>query len=256
MIRGEQGEAAVITVNGQEGDIHTRIQNGDKVVLVPSTAGEAAHPLLEKLPEMAQQVHITVSGIQVVLPRQAYVNGQRQLGSYEIHNGDEIRIQNWYTVEQVAQYADIPIQGRILVNDAPAKTDTRVYEGFDVRFEQGGGEEESVENSSPVPESWEDLAEDTGEPDETPEDIGQDTEDTHGAAARTEGAADALQVVVNQQPVTLRGKKEYVFVDIFDFYEFDLGNSQGRSIVTLLNGRPAQHFEELHGGDNIKIYWT
>ncbi|MFG6355899.1 MAG: rod shape-determining protein [Acetatifactor sp.] len=294
MIRGEQGEAAVITVNGQEGDIHTRIQNGDKVVLVPSTAGEAAHPLLEKLPEMAQQVHITVSGIQVVLPRQAYVNGQRQLGSYEIHNGDEIRIQNWYTVEQVAQYADIPIQGRILVNDAPAKTDTRVYEGFDVRFEQGGGEEESVENSSPVPESWEDLAEDTGEPDETPEDIGQDTEDTHGAVARTEGAADAmtqkgetgrtqshdqshgaavqaqshgavvqhqggiheLQVVVNQQPVTLRGKKEYVFVDIFDFYEFDLGNSQGRSIVTLLNGRPAQHFEELHGGDDIKIYWT
>ncbi len=64
-----------------------------------------------------------------------------------------------------------------------------------------------------------------------------------------------LQVVVNQQPVTLRGKKEYVFVDVFDFYEFDLGNSGGRSIVTLLNGRPAQHFEALHQGDVINIYW-
>lgn len=263
MIRGEQGEAAVITVNGQEGDIHTRIQNGDKVVLVPSTAGEAAHPLLEKLPEMAQQVHITVSGIQILLPRQAYVNGERQLGFYEIQNGDEIRIQNWYTVEQVAQYADIPLQGRILVNDAPAKADTKVYEGFDVRFEPGNDEErESEELGSPEPASWEDLEEDNEEPDEDFADPfraqgnGAGSKQNRDEAAGTQDGIRQLQVVVNQQPVTLRGKKAYVFVDIFDFYEFDLGNSQGRSIVTLLNGRPAQHFEELHDGDDIKIYWT
>ncbi len=263
MIRGEQGEAAVITVNGQEGDIHTRIQNGDKVVLVPSTAGEAAHPLLEKLPEMAQQVHITVSGIQILLPRQAYVNGERQLGFYEIQNGDEIRIQNWYTVEQVAQYADIPLQGRILVNDAPAKADTKVYEGFDVRFEPGNDEErESEELGSPEPASWEDLEEDNEEPDEDFSDPfraqgnGAGSKQNRDEAAGTQDGIRQLQVVVNQQPVTLRGKKAYVFVDIFDFYEFDLGNSQGRSIVTLLNGRPAQHFEELHDGDDIKIYWT
>lgn len=288
MIRGEQGEAAVITVNGQEGDIHTRIQNGDKVILTSSTAGEAAHPVLDKLPEMAQQVHITVSGIQIVLPRLAYVNGERQLGSYEIQNGDDIKIQNWYTVEQVAQYADIPIQGRILVNDAPAKADTKVYEGFDVRFEPGDGEEEGTsEYGSSEPESWEELAEDI---EETDDDVNQNLEDArervqeakaaeadrtravadaykaqgsgagrtrdHDEAAPAQGGIQELQVVVNGQPVTLRGKKAYVFVDIFDFYEFDLGNSQGRSIVTMLNGRPAQHFEELHSGDDIRIYWT
>lgn len=253
MVRGEQGEAAVITVNGQEGDIHTRIQNGDKVVLVPSTAGEAAHPLLERLPEMAQQVHITVGGIQIELPRQAYVNGQRQLGFYEIQNGDEIRIQNWYTVEQVAQYADIPIQGRILVNDAPARPNTKVYEGFDVRFEQGE-----------IEETWENLPEETEEiREELPEETEESREDTVNRAQ--ENAAETapaqageveLQVMVNRQSVTLRGKSGYVFVDIFDFFEFDLGNSQGRNIVTLLNGRSAQHFEELHQGDEIEIYWA
>lgn len=253
MVRGEQGEAAVITVNGQEGDIHTRIQNGDKVVLVPSTAGEAAHPLLERLPEMAQQVHITVGGIQIELPRQAYVNGQRQLGFYEIQNGDEIRIQNWYTVEQVAQYADIPIQGRILVNDAPARPNTKVYEGFDVRFEQGE-----------IEDTWENLPEEPEESREVmPEETEESREDTVDRAQ--ENAAETapaqageveLQVVVNRQTVTLRGKSGYVFVDIFDFFEFDLGNSQGRNIVTLLNGRSAQHFEELHQGDEIEIYWA
>ena len=92
------------------------------------------------------------------------------------------------------------------------------------------------------------------------------TAGTVPGAARTGNSADAvsgqqaqpdgdLQVVVNGQPVALRGKKEYVFVDVFDFYEFDLSNSRGRSIVTLLNGRPAQHFETLHQGDAISIYW-
>lgn len=260
MVRGEQGEAAVITVNGQDADIHTRIQNGDKVVLVPSTAGEAAHPVLDKLPEMAQQVHITICGIQIELPSLAYVNGERQLGFYEIQNGDEIRIQNWYTVEQVAQYADIPIQGRILVNDAPAKTDTKVFEGFDVRFEQGGEEEEE----SGQEETWEELPDETEEIEET-EEAGETEENQENTAApvqehkaETVGTQDGeeLQVVVNQQPVVLRGKREYVFVDIFDFYEFDLGDSRGRSIVTLLNGRPAQHMEALHQGDVIDIHWN
>lgn len=259
MIRGEQGEAAVITVNGQEGDIHTRIQNGDKVVLVPSTAGEAAHPLLEKLPEMAQPVHITMSGVQIVLPRLAYVNGEQQLGSYEIQNGDEIRIQNWYTVEQVAQYADISIQGRILVNDAPAKMNTKIYEGFDVKFELGvEEEEETAQEEFTEEETWEELPEEAEEPERTeePADETVRAQDHGQGAVQQAETEEELQVEVNQQPVTLRGKKEYVFVDIFDFYEFDLGNSQGRNIVTLLNGQPAQHFEELHSGDVINIYWA
>ena len=257
MVRGEQGEAAVITVNGQEADIHTRIQNGDKVVLVPSTAGEAAHLQLDKLQEMAQQVHITINGIQIMLPRLAYVNGELKLGSYEIQNGDEIRIQNWYTVEQVAQYADIPLQGRILVNDTSARADTRVYEGFDINFVPGGEEEADEEESD-----WLQAEEAESESEDTFTDAGTDT----AASAKPDTISDAsgeqqsqpdeeLQIVVNQQPVTLRGKKEFVFVDIFDFYEFDLGNSRGRSIVTLLNGRPAQHFETLHNGDVINIYW-
>lgn len=295
MVRGEQGEAAVITVNGQEADIHTRIQNGDKVLLIPSTAGEAAHPLLEKLPEMEKQVHITMCGIQIILPRLAYVNGAQQLGSYEIQDGDEIVIQNWYTVEQVAQYADIPLQGRILVNDTPAKADTRVYEGFDVNFAPGGVEDEEEfdwrqdeEDEYDSEDSFADAMGDEAEGGHvvtgasavsedhisqgqtlTPGNLGMSgTVNGTGAApdavqAGSSGAASGqqaqpegeLQIVVNQQPVTLRGKKEYVFVDVFDFYEFDLSNSRGRSIVTLLNGRTAQHFEALHRGDVIDIYW-
>lgn len=279
MVRGEQGEAAVILVNGQEGDIHTRIQNGDKVELIPSTAGEAAHPMLEKLPEMAEQVHITVGGSQIVLPRLAYVNGSQQLGSYEIRNGDEIQIRSWYTVEQVAQYADIPLHGQIMVNDAPAKADTKVFEGFSVSFDLSGDFDPSddVEEETQTTDTEQDGT-DTGEEQSlsSVNEVKQDEWDAEDmrsggvqsgeahleveTATQSQKSAEPdspedLLVVVNQQPVTLQGKKSYVFVDIFDYIDFDLRNSQGRSIVTLLNGRPAQYMETLHRGDVINIYW-
>lgn len=261
MVRGEQGEAAVITVNGQEADIHTRIQSGDKVVLAPSTAGEAAHPLLGKLPEMASQLHIQINGIQIVLPQLAYVNGQQQMGSYEIQNGDEICVQNWYTAEQVAQYADIPVQGRILVNDTPAKANTRVYEGFDIKFEpQEDMASEDLEEEYAEESDMDGYVE---ESDEDEEYIAPQPP-AHTAGVRESGRKEepkpkiesSLQVTVNGQSVTLRGKEQYVFVDVFDFIEFDLGDSRGRSIVTLLNGRPARHMEALHGGDVIDIHWN
>ena len=60
--------------------------------------------------------------------------------------------------------------------------------------------------------------------------------------------------MVNGAPVTLSGKEEYVFVDIFDFIDFDL-NSGKTKIVTLKNGGQAQYMESLHDGDELKIYW-
>ena len=66
-----------------------------------------------------------------------------------------------------------------------------------------------------------------------------------------------LTVIVNHTPITMQGKASYVFVDVFDYIDFDLGTSAaaGRSIVTNLNGRPAQYMEPLSEGDVIEIYW-
>ena len=64
-----------------------------------------------------------------------------------------------------------------------------------------------------------------------------------------------MSVLVNRAPVTLTGKPEYVYVDVFDFIDFDLKASRGRTIVTNLNGRTAGYMEALHDGDVIDIYW-
>ena len=64
-----------------------------------------------------------------------------------------------------------------------------------------------------------------------------------------------IQVYINRQPVLLEGKSEYIFVDIFDFYPFDLNAGNGRSIITKLNGGDAQFTAVLKEGDQIELGW-
>jgi len=64
-----------------------------------------------------------------------------------------------------------------------------------------------------------------------------------------------LTVSVNGDTILLSGKPKYVFVDIFEYIDFDLNSSKGRHIVTKINNRDAQFMEPLRANDMIEIYW-
>ena len=65
----------------------------------------------------------------------------------------------------------------------------------------------------------------------------------------------SILVTVNGAQVRLSGKKSYVFVDVFEYIDFDLSKPEGSGIVTNLNGRGAQYMENIKSGDMIEIYW-
>lgn len=280
MKRGLPGEAAVIKVNGKDADIHTKITNGDKVKVIPSTAGEAATLTLDKLPEMSSQYRILVNGSEILLDKTALVNNERQFGSYVIQNGDVIETANWYTVQQVAELADVVLDENmtVLVNDVAAKADTKVYNDFSVSFQKkeltselsieeellqealGEMTESSVEeeNNETLTETGKEERIASGVAEETMSLGGENKESESNEVLKQETATpenDCVVVLVNKQPVVLRGKNEYVFVDVFDYINFNLRESGGRNIVTLINGRPAQYMEKLSEGDIIDIYW-
>ena len=63
-------------------------------------------------------------------------------------------------------------------------------------------------------------------------------------------------VSVNGEPVVMKGKDKYIFVNVFDYIDFDLNDSRGRKIVTKVNGVPvANYMQELPDGAIIDIYW-
>lgn len=135
IVGGNRGEAAVIRVNDGEADLHTSVHNGDIVTIVPSTIGEKASMELGKLPELSQALNVYVRGIKMTMPKVATVNGKRENEFYQISENDDIRIHNYYTVAEIAEFLDIPLGSNIMVNDTPAKRDTRVYENFTVSWE-------------------------------------------------------------------------------------------------------------------------
>lgn len=291
--RGQPGESAIIMVNGMPADIHTPIKANDVIVIMPSTAGEAAKLKIGALPEYRQSLTIKVNDKEVTLPKFAMVNGEMQSEFYDIKNGDKIEMQAYYTVEQVKELLDLSLDGkRVLLNNAPASLSDKVYENFSLQIADAGEYENfssQIADAGNVPETWEALpdetAESTGES-ETGEDAisespmteqtgNKSTELTMGDATvetPADGAADEaaeqpeeepvpkpvihdVHVVVNGIPITLHGKASYVYVDVFDYIDFDLKHPKGSGIETLLNGQSAEYLKEIFDGDVIDIRW-
>ena len=261
MQRGEPGEAAVIFVNGYEADIHTAIHANDVIEVKESTAGAAAHLEVGKLPEYQSTLRVKVNDALVEMPRFVQVNGILQSGYYAIQEGDVIEILNYYTVEQLAAFMDLSIEepNHVYVNNRLADAKTQVYENFSVEWKEG---ETKTEPSYIEPEEEENTKDMDAE---EPTSSAEGAKEAQTQAKEQDGPQDAtvlasdtpqqIAVMVNGKPVILSGKKSYVFVDVFDWIDFDLSKPQGRGIVTKLNDRDAQYMEELHQGDKLEIYW-
>lgn len=382
--RGMLGEAAVITVNGNEADIYTPIHANDQIRVKVSTAGEAAHLDVNQLPEYGATMRVEVNEKKIDLPKFVSVNGELQSGYYSIQDNDNIEILSYYTVRQVAEFMDVVInqEMNIYVNNKLADMDTKVYENFSVvwTMEQLQLSDRDKYESSTA-DSFADLPEDDGtyydngmqeqrgaaEPGSVPwtgggmpadgagaapepgsegaaadsamPDMGGDSaagaeditgeehadrniapeinrytdsavpgagisadnkkaapeagldganitdnripvmkqteqkaapeaadgtsspqeelaqEDQEAASGQGTQSGGTIYVTVNGMPVCMSGKTEYVFVDVFQYIDFDLSKPQGSGIATRLNGRDAKYMETIYNGDVIEIYW-
>lgn len=304
--RGELGEAAVITVNGNEADIYAPIHANDQIKVVESTAGEPAKLDINQLPEFGSTMRVEVNDKKIDLPKFASVNGELQSGYYSIQENDSIEILSYYTVRQIAEFMDVIInqEMNIYVNNKLADMDTKVYENFSViwtmetlqlsdmdKYDQevsyadlpeddgtymkkeerqsameSASEAADVKQMTPVAEGQEESGGEV-QNQTVSDNIVQEqasygtTQDAMSQTVENAGAATvgniplSIHVTVNGQEIQLTGKTQYVFVDVFQYIDFDLSKPKGSGIVTKLNGREAQYMENIRSGDVIEIYW-
>ncbi|MCR4727902.1 MAG: cell division protein FtsA [Lachnospiraceae bacterium] len=258
--KGEIGEAATITVNGEPADIGKLVECNDKVVIKESTAGVRARIRVSALPEYKKDIKIVFEGKKVNVLRPVFANGKRVLPDYEIMDDDRIEIAEYCQIRDVIESLDLDKNVKLLVNNMKADEKTEIYENFTVSFDNGtdyGDAEDTYEDSSEDSYTGSEAAsEDTFDDGIKKGDAktGTETEKASSkSSAKTGGIA--LTVTVNKKPVTLTGKNEYVFVDVFDFIDFDLSKPQGKSVVTLHNGKNAQYMNPVKAGDVMEIYW-
>lgn len=261
LIRGELGEAAVITVNGKPADIYTPIHANDIIRLQESTAGAAAVMEIGRLQEYHASIMVEVNEKKIELPKFASVNGQLQSAYYDIQENDRIEMLSYYTVRQLLEFMDVSLGSHvnIYVNNKLADMDTEVYENFSVVWKQA--EQSAAMDLEPEydmgydteMETKADTALHQEKPDAALDEKGsQMVADTE---QKEQPAIKEIGVSVNGRYIIMQGKSSYVFVDVFDYIDFDLSKPQGKSIVTKLNGNNAQYMQELGNGDMIEIYW-
>lgn len=381
-IRGVRGESAAVLLNGEEADIHAAIRSNDVIRVIPSTAGEKAVMEISKLPEYDGSLTIHLDGKDICVPKSASVNGQLQSAYYQIQNGDQVELLNYYTVLQILEFMDISSEniGHVMVNHELADLSAKVYDNFTVSlqieeqvYKETDGEERvtdaeendaaaetapedetaqhendfrdkeenetaetqqtisalemakedarklvtqlqyekaeealaqmiqaattgavrermpvqetlppvektsrelygSLQNNlnrlksgTPVTEIRKEAIEEmkqerTDETVQTVQEVGTvQAEKTDIPPMSTENVdgklLQILHVIVNDELVTLKGKPDYIYVDVFEFIEFDLSRPQGKSVETLINGRKAQYTEPLSNGDRLEIFW-
>ena len=283
--RGLQGESAVITMNGKPAGINTKLEPNSEIEICPSTAGADATITIEQLEEYhTSTIPFIVNGRKIVCPRFVEVNGKLEPASYLIKEGDEIETRAYYTVEQIAEFMDVEIdtEKEIIVNNRVVDLNYFVYENFNIEWTIlsfrthvsdtiEGMAAEGIEETADTAEAPEENVSDSGTAGETEDSVPADaasvttdeeTQTAEESPADNETSEEAkekethsVEVIINGTPVTLTGRESYMFVDLFEFYEFDLSASAGRAIITKLNGQNAQYTAELKDGDVIELAW-
>ena len=283
--RGLQGESAVITMNGKPAGINTKLEPNSEIEICPSTAGADAMITIEQLEEYhTSTITFIVNGRKIVCPRFVEVNGKLEPASYLIKEGDEIETRAYYTVEQIAEFMDVEIdtEKEIIVNNRVVDQNYLVYENFNIEWTilsfrthvsdtieemTAEGIEETADTAEAPEENVSDSgtageAEDSVPADDASVTTDEETQTAEESPADNETSEEAkekethsVEVIINGTPVTLTGRESYMFVDLFEFYEFDLSASAGRAIITKLNGQNAQYTAELKDGDVIELAW-
>lgn len=250
IVRGQLGEAAEITLGGDRTDIYQLIHANDVITVKASTEGEAAYLEVRKLPEYAASITVIVNGTKVELPKFVDVNNSLQSGYYAIQEGDRLELLDYITVEQIAEFMDVAIDKRlnIYVNNKLADVMTKAYENFTVTWTM----EKLVFDGDKEDEDY--LFREEAEGLEDDEEVVYKREKK--AEAPVEKAENrSLSLLVNGKPIQMEGKSSYVFVDIFEYVDFDLSQVRGSGIVAKRNGEQAQYMEPLEQGDSLEIFW-
>ncbi|MDF2820164.1 MAG: cell division protein FtsA [Clostridiales bacterium] len=282
-VRGKLGEPAKIMINGEPASINSPVKNKDKITLIESTIGEQVELMIKDTRHYKGNIEIDVNGNKINLPQIIVVNGKLELDSYRISENDIIQILETYTYKEIMDMLEIPTKSRAFVNNNELLMDTVISSGDRIHWEVETLNvnvnltqiiQESYKETDGEPATKTD-SDTTIVPDREPAivtniktvpetAIVSTTESLKEAAkennlAKSDFTKDVnvtfnFMVTVNGQVITMSEKREYIFVDIFDYIEFDRTRVRG-NLICKINSNKANYTDVLKFGDNIEVYW-
>ncbi len=237
-VRGEHGKAAEIIVDGKVSSLDTPIAFGNDITVVPAQDGKDAMIRAHELVSSYFTGIVKLNGNPVDISTQISINNNSVEKETLIKNGDIVRISKIKTLRDILEAGGYNAGNcEVFVNNnrncsmdyvLKDRDDIICSERNDTKMKHSPSERASpVESPS------------QGEPSRSLDPL----------------APSGVQLTVNGEKVVLDGNRtQYIFVDIFNYINFDLSRPTG-TIVLKLNGQSAAFTDTIRQGDVIEIYW-
>lgn len=111
----------------------------------------------------------------------------------------------------------------------------------------------SVETVADNNENTTDTSENPGDLSDT--DASENDDETLPENDEEKPSDGQMTVFVNGQEIHLKGKENYILVDVFDYIDFNLSKPEGKNVATKINGEKALFAQQLNPMDKLEIYW-
>ncbi|MGH4139827.1 cell division protein FtsA [Clostridium sp.] len=237
---GTLGVGAEIKINDTLSNIDSEVKEGDIIEVSFSKDGKNAEPRIMDFVKNIQAVSFYFDDIIQNIEPIGFINGERALINAVIKEDDNVTIVIPTTMQDYAEnYPDIVKASTFIMNNSEIFVEYVIKEGDKIYSA-------TIKDEKPVVERYESKV------------INNEydgTKDVHNKVGNEVGKVMVQVVVeVNKKIITLKNKEKYIFVDIFDYVEFDLSKSKG-NLILMLNDIKASYYQPLNNGDIIKIYW-
>lgn len=217
-IKGKLGTPAEILVNERKASLKSEIHNNDIIILTPAIKGKDALMYVSKLLEKQKEKKVYFGGKEIVIKSLVKVNDENVSNNYQIKNGDVIISDPIETISDVLSFLDIKEKEFVyFLNESITDSKSPVKDNDKIDLMLKSDYNDSDEN------------------------------------IKEEINTNDFIVYVNEEPITLVGKDEYIFIHIFNYIDFDLNSRKG-SVVLKLNGENAAYTDILNPQDKIEIY--
>lgn len=212
---GERGKNPIIKVNGKLESLEKVVNTGDIIEIEYAIQGNDANPKILDQIKEFNTISFYLDKKLINLEPIILVNDEIKTIEYLIKENDDISIILPKTIGDIKKH--------ILKNDINIRKNGKVLDDNYVVVE---GDKFSIANK-----------------------------ENNYVIESKESDANEINVTFNGKLTTLKGQKDYIFVNIFNYVDFNLKDAKG--IINLkLNGNKVGYTEKINDGDNIEVYWT
>jgi len=219
-VKGEVGEPSKILINHQPASLNDRVEMNDYIVIISAKKGKDAEISTHQLSEKNDPIHIQINGTSYKYKPKLMLNDKLATINYDLHNNDRIETIH-PTIKEIFNHFEIRYTGQdIILNNEKQDVEAKVNDNDIILFDQP-----------------------------------TTTVDEQVVTKDFDKLIQTIHVIVNGHVISLSTKREYIFVDVFDHFPFDLSQPQG-VVICEINDEKVTYMSPIKDGDVLKIYWS